>query len=179
MEDGATALLYYESRLARIELDENERPHLDEAVDAECEDEDKIQQEALKREWSGIEALVGREKRLKLIAENIVKHFEARTAPVEGKGMIVCMSRRICVALYDGTKGRRDLLAKRTRDANDPLKLVIVRDMWLTGFDAPSFDKSEGQWFRGLGASRIRTGASARTGQENSAEVCLSPGFTG
>ena len=174
VEDGATVPLYYESRLARIELDENERPHLDEAVDAEFEDEDEIQQEALKRKWSGIEALVGSEKRLKLIAEDIVKHFEARTATLEGKGMIVCMSRRICVALYDalvalrpewhskdddkgalkivmtgsasdpqewqqhiGTKGRRDLLAKRTRDANDPLKLVIVRDMWLTGFDAP------------------------------------------
>ena len=70
-------------------------------MDAEFEDEDEIQQEALKRKWSGIEALVGSEKRLKLIAEDIVKHFEARTATLEGKGMIVCMSRRICVALYD------------------------------------------------------------------------------
>lgn len=174
VQDGATVPLYYESRLARIELDEKERPHLDEAVDAEFEDEDEAEQEAVKRKWSTVEALVGSEKRLRLVAQDIVNHFETRTAILAGKGMIVCMSRRICVALYDaivslrpdwhstdddkgaikivmtgaasdpqewqqhiGTKGRRDLLATRTRDIDDPLKLVIVRDMWLTGFDAP------------------------------------------
>lgn len=175
VEDGATVRIYYESRLARIELDEDEKPRIDAEVAELTEDDALDEQERLKRKWSNVEALVGAEKRLGLIAEDLVRHFEDRLAGMDGKGMIVCMSRRICVALYNeiirlrpawhsdddeqgaikivmtgaasdpkawqqhiGGKARRDLLAKRARDAADPLKLVIVRDMWLTGFDAPS-----------------------------------------
>ena len=174
VEDGATVPIYYESRLARIELDETEKPLLDEEVAELTEDEALDEQERLKRKWATVEALVGSEKRMELIAEDIVRHFEDRVAALDGKAMIVCMSRRICVALYDaitklrpdwhnpddnagtikvvmtgsasdpkgwqqhiGNKARRDGLAKRARNPKDPLKLVIVRDMWLTGFDAP------------------------------------------
>jgi type I restriction enzyme R subunit len=177
VEDGATVPIYYESRLARIELDENERPKIDAEIEEITEDEAQSEQERLKRKWASVEALVGSDKRLALVAEDLVRHFEDRLAALDGKGMIVCMSRRICVALYDaiiklrpewhsdddeagaikvvmtgdaadppswqrhlGTraKARRELLAKRAKDANDPLRLVIVRDMWLTGFDAPA-----------------------------------------
>jgi type I restriction enzyme R subunit len=174
VEDGATVPIYYESRLARIELDEDEKPKLDAEVEALTEDEAEDQQERFKRKWSTVEALVGSDKRLALVAADLVQHFEDRVAGLDGKAMVVCMSRRICVALYDaiiklrpdwhsaddtagtvkivmtgaasdlpewqshiGNKARRDLLAKRARDPKDPLKLVIVRDMWLTGFDAP------------------------------------------
>lgn len=174
VEDGATVPIYYESRLARIELDEDEKPRLDAEVEALTEDEAVTEQEKLKAKWATVEKLVGSEKRLALVAQDLVAHFEDRLAALEGKAMVVCMSRRICVALYDeivklrpdwhstddnagaikivmtgaasdppewqqhiGNKARRDLLAKRARDAGDPLKLVIVRDMWLTGFDAP------------------------------------------
>jgi type I restriction enzyme R subunit len=166
--------IYYESRLARIELDEDEKPRLDAEVEVLTEDEAQAEQEKLKRKWATVEALVGSDKRLALVAKDLVTHFEDRLAALDGKAMVVCMSRRICVALYDeivklrpdwhstddkagavkivmtgaasdppawqqhiGNKVRRDLLAKRARDAKDPLKLVIVRDMWLTGFDAP------------------------------------------
>ena len=177
VEDGATVPIYYESRLARIELDEDEKPKIDAEIAELTEDEAQTEQERLKRKWASVEALVGSEKRLALVAEDLVKHFEDRLAALDGKGMIVCMSRRICVALYDaivklrpqwhsdddenGTikivmtgvasdppawqthigarpKARRELLAKRIKKPDDPLKLVIVRDMWLTGFDAPS-----------------------------------------
>ena len=175
VEDGATVPIYYESRLARIELDEEEKPTLDEEVAELTEDEVEGEQERLKRRWANVEAVVGAEKRLTLIAQDLVEHFENRVVGMDGKAMIVCMSRRICVALYDqivklrpdwhsdddengdikvvmtgaasdpkewqqhiGGKARRELLAKRAKDADDALKLVIVRDMWLTGFDAPS-----------------------------------------
>ena len=175
VEDGATVPIYYESRLARIELDEDERPRIDAEVEALLEDEDEPSAERTKQKWSTIEALVGSDKRLAMIAADLVQHFEDRVAALQGKAMVVCMSRRICVALYDeiiklrpdwhsaddnqgsvkivmtgaasdpvewqqhiGNKARRDLLAKRARDPKDPLRLVIVRDMWLTGFDAPS-----------------------------------------
>ncbi|WP_416799483.1 type I restriction endonuclease subunit R [Ciceribacter azotifigens] len=175
VEDGATVPIYYESRLARIELSEDEKPRIDAEIEELTEDEASSEQERIKRKWSTVEALVGAEKRLKLIAADLVKHFEERVEVMDGKAMVVCMSRRICVALYDeivalrphwhaeddkeglvkvvmtgsasdpqawqphiGTKARRDLLAKRAKDENDSLKLVIVRDMWLTGFDAPS-----------------------------------------
>ena len=175
VEDGATVPIYYESRLARIELPEDERPRIDAEIEELTEDDATTEQERLKRKWATVEALVGSKKRLEMIAADLVQHFEARTAALDGKAMIVCMSRRICVALYNeivalrpdwhsaddeagsikvvmtgsasdpqdwqphiGTKGRRDLLAKRAKDAGDPLRLVIVRDMWLTGFDAPS-----------------------------------------
>jgi type I restriction enzyme R subunit len=176
VEDGATVPIYYESRLARIELDEDEKPKIDAEIAELTEDEAQTEQERLKRKWASVEALVGSEKRLALVAEDLVKHFENRLAALDGKGMIVCMSRRICVALYgtivklrpqwhsdddeNGTikivmtgaasdppawqshigtrpKARRELLAKRIKKPDDPLKLVIVRDMWLTGFDAP------------------------------------------
>ena len=174
VEDGATVPIYYESRLARIELDEDEKPKIDAEVNELTEDDPEVEQERFKRKWSTVEALVGSDKRLALVARDMVTHFEDRVAALDGKAMVVCMSRRICVKLYDeivklrpdwhsaddnagavkivmtgaasdpeewqqhiGNKARRDLLAKRARDAKDPLKLVIVRDMWLTGFDAP------------------------------------------
>ena len=175
VEDGATVPIYYESRLARIELDEDEKPRIDAEIEALLEDEDEPNAERTKQKWSTVEALVGSDKRLALVAADLVQHFEDRVAALHGKAMMVCMSRRICMALYDeiirlrpgwhspddnagsikivmtgaasdpvewqqhiGNKARRDLLAKRARDPQDPLKLVIVRDMWLTGFDAPS-----------------------------------------
>lgn len=174
VEDGATVPIYYESRLARIELDEEEKPKIDAQVNELTEDETEVEQERFKKKWSTVEALVGSDKRLALVAKDLVAHFEDRLAALDGKAMVVCMSRRICVKLYDeivklrpdwhcaddgagavkivmtgaasdpqewqqhiGNKARRDLLAKRARDPKDPLKLVIVRDMWLTGFDAP------------------------------------------
>lgn len=174
VEDGATVPIYYESRLARIELDEDEMPKIDAEVEALTEDDPEVEQERFKKKWSTVEALVGSDKRLDLIAKDMITHLEDRVAALDGKAMMVCMSRRICVQLYDkivelrpewhsiddnagavkivmtgaasdphewqqhiGNKARRDLLAKRARDPKDPLKLVIVRDMWLTGFDAP------------------------------------------
>ena len=174
VEDGATVPIYYESRLARIELDEDEKPKIDAEVDELTEEDSETDQERFKKKWSTVEALVGSDKRLVLVAKDMVSHFEDRVAALDGKAMVVCMSRRICVKLYDeivklrpdwhsaddsagavkivmtgaasdppewqqhiGNKARRDLLAKRARDPQDPLKLVIVRDMWLTGFDAP------------------------------------------
>ncbi|MET4750386.1 type I restriction endonuclease subunit R [Bradyrhizobium sp. RT11b] len=176
VEDGATVPIYYESRLARIELDEDEKPKIDAEIAELTEDEAQTEQDRLKRKWASVEALVGSEKRLALVAEDLVRHYEDRVAALEGKAMIVCMSRRICVALYDAIvrlrpqwhsdddeggaikvvmtgaasdppawqahigkrpKTRRELQAKRAKDPNDALKIVIVRDMWLTGFDAP------------------------------------------
>ncbi|MFM7008353.1 MAG: type I restriction endonuclease subunit R [Betaproteobacteria bacterium] len=174
VEDGATVPIYYESRLARIELDEDEKPKIDAEVNELTEDDSETDQERFKKKWSTVDALVGSDKRLALVAKDMVTHFEDRVAALDGKAMVVCMSRRICVKLYDaivklrpdwhstddaagavkivmtgaasdpqewqqhiGNKARRDLLAKRARDPKDPLKLVIVRDMWLTGFDAP------------------------------------------
>jgi type I restriction enzyme R subunit len=176
VEDGATVPIYYESRLARIELDEDEKPKIDAEIADLTEDEAETEQERLKRKWASVEALVGSEKRLALVAEDLVKHYEDRAAALDGKAMIICMSRRICVALYAAIvklrpqwhsdddeagaikvvmtgaasdppawqahigkrpKARRELLAKRAKNPNDALKIVIVRDMWLTGFDAP------------------------------------------
>ena len=175
VEDGATVPIYYESRLARIELDEDEKPTLDDEVAELTDDEAEGEQERLKRRWANVEAVVGTEKRLRQVARDLVGHFESRVVGMDGKAMIVCMSRRICVALYGeivklrpdwhsdddesgvikivmtgaasdpkhwqcyiGGKARREILAKRIKDPDDALKLVIVRDMWLTGFDAPS-----------------------------------------
>ena len=175
VEDGATVPIYYESRIARIELDEAEKPRIDDEIADLTEEETEGEQERLKRKWANVEAVVGTEKRLAMVARDLVEHFENRVVGMDGKAMIVCMSRRICVALYDemtqlrpewhsdddeggtikvvmtgaasdpkdwqrhiGGKARRELLAKRIKDPDDPLKLVIVRDMWLTGFDAPS-----------------------------------------
>lgn len=175
VEDGATVPIYYESRLARIELNEDEKPAIDAEIQAMVEDDSLTEAEKLKAKWSSVEALVGAEKRLAQVAADLVEHLEHRIEAMGGKAMAVCMSRRICVALYDqivalrpdwhheddrkgaikvvmtgaasdpldwqqhiGNKKRRDDLAKRARDPDDGLKLVLVRDMWLTGFDAPS-----------------------------------------
>ena len=174
VEDGSTVRIYYESRLAKLELDEKEKPHIDQKFEELTEGEESSHKEKLKDTWARMEALVGSQKRLELIAKDIVTHFEQRSAAIEGKAMIVAMSRRICVELYklliklrpqwhstDDTKGAlkiimtgsasdplafqphhrkksaREKLAQRFKDPNDPLKLVIVRDMWLTGFDVP------------------------------------------
>ena len=175
VEDGATVPIYYESRVARIELDDAEKPKLDKEIAELTEVEAEGEQERLKRKWANVEAVVGTKKRLGLVAGAIVEHFENRVVGMDGKAMVVGMSRRICIALYEeivklrpewhsdddasgvvkivmtgaaadpkewqrhiGGKARRELLAKRAKDPDDPLKLVIVRDMWLTGFDAPS-----------------------------------------
>jgi len=174
VEDAATVPIYYESRVARIELDEDEKPKIDAAIEAMLEDEAVTEQEKQKAQWTTVERLVGSEKRLSQVAADLVAHLDKRIEGLPGKAMAVCMSRRICVDLYNeiialrpdwhsddddkgsikivmtgsasdpldwqphiGNKRRRDDLAKRGRKIDDPLKLVIVRDMWLTGFDAP------------------------------------------
>lgn len=174
VEDGATVPIFYESRLARIELNEDEKPLIDAEIEALIEDASLTEAEKMKAKWSAVEALVGADNRLAQVAADMVTHLEARTEAMNGKAMAVCMSRRICVSLYDriialrpewhstdddkgavkivmtgaasdpldwqqhiGTKKRRDELAKRARNPDDPLRLVIVCDMWLTGFDAP------------------------------------------
>jgi type I restriction enzyme R subunit len=173
--DGATVPIYYESRLAKLELKESEKPKIDLDFEEATEGEEVDRKEKLKSKWAQLEAVVGSENRIKLIARDLVEHFENRLAAMDGKAMIVGMSRRICVELYreiialrpkwhgEGdeageikvvmtgsasdppdwqqhirNKSRREALAKRFRNPADPFKIVIVRDMWLTGFDAPS-----------------------------------------
>jgi type I restriction enzyme, R subunit len=173
--DGATVPIYYESRLAKLALDEAERPKIDPGFEEATEGEEVERKEKLKTKWAQLEAVVGAEKRMALVAKDIVDHFEKRLEAMDGKAMIVCMSRRICVELYreivklrpdwvgaDDENGalkvvmtgsasdpadwqqhirnkpRREGLANRFRDPKDSFKVVIVRDMWLTGFDAPS-----------------------------------------
>ena len=175
VEDGATVPIYYESRLAKLALDESEKPRIDPEFEEATEGEEIERKERLKTKWAQLEALVGTEKRLKLIAKDIVTHFETRLEAMDGKAMVVCMSRRICIDLYrelvrlrpdwhhqDDDQGilkvvmtgsasdppdwqphirnkrRREALAKRFRNPSDPFQMVLVRDMWLTGFDAPS-----------------------------------------
>jgi type I restriction enzyme, R subunit len=211
VEDGATVRIFYEGRLAKLALTEEERPKIDDQFEELTEGEEESAKEKLKSKWAALEALVGSEKRIKLIAKDLVEHWEQRLASMDGKAMIVCMSRRICVELYKaiaelrpewagnhnptlerGTlysqtrsamltgevdsatmlaaesqagslrhepiieivmtgsasdpldwqphihpKRVREELATRFKDPKDPLKIVIVRDMWLTGFDAP------------------------------------------
>lgn len=174
VKDGATVRIYYESRLAKVNLDEEGR-RLIADLDRELDEDEEITDKQLeKAKWSRLEAIVGNDKRLKNLANDIVTHFEQRQSAIDGKGMIVAMSRRIAVDLYnqiialrpdwhnedlnkgvikvvmtaassDGpvmqkhhtTKTDREILADRMKDPDDPLKLVIVRDMWLTGFDVP------------------------------------------
>ena len=175
VEDKATVPIYYENRLAKVVLDEDERPRIDPDFEEATEGEEVERKERLKTRWAQLEAIVGAEKRLGLVARDIIKHFENRLEALSGKAMIVCMSRRICVDLYNelarlrpgwhneedegGTmkvvmtgsasdppdwqthirnKARREALANRFRDSGDPFQVVLVRDMWLTGFDAPS-----------------------------------------
>ncbi|MFG0828114.1 type I restriction endonuclease subunit R [Pseudomonas sp. CJQ_7] len=179
-EDGATVAIYYESRLAKLSLKENELPAIDEQVDELAEDEEDDQQARLRSRWAALERVVGAEPRVRSVAADLVKHFEERNqgmvsvGQIPGKAMVVAMSREICVHLYneivalrpdwhdeDPEKGAikiimtgsasdkallrphiysgqlKKRLEKRFKDPLDPLKLVIVRDMWLTGFDAP------------------------------------------
>ena len=175
VEDRATVPIYYEGRLAKLELDESLRPSIDPDFEEATEGEEIERKEKLKTRWAQLEAVVGAEQRVKQIAEDIVSHFEQRLDALYGKAMVVCMSRRICIDLYhelvrlrpdwhddDDAKGsikvvmtgaasdpvdwqphirnkaRREGLAKRFRDPDDSLQVVLVRDMWLTGFDAPS-----------------------------------------
>ena len=174
VEDGATVPIYYESRLARLALDEREKPTIDAGFEEVTEGEEVDRREKLKTKWAQLEAIVGAERRVALVARDIVEHFESRQEAMDGKAMVVCMSRRICIDLYrelvrlrpawhdDDNHGalkvvmtgkaadppdwqphirnkpRREALAKRFRDPADPLRIVLVRDMWLTGFDAPS-----------------------------------------
>ncbi|EFW82708.1 type I restriction endonuclease subunit R [Pseudomonas savastanoi] len=179
-EDGATVAIYYESRLAKLSLKDNELPAIDDQVDELAEDEEDDQQSRLKSRWAALEKVVGAEPRVHSVAADLVKHFEERNQDIvsvgqtPGKAMMVAMSREICVHLYneivalspdwhddDPEKGAikvimtgnasdkallrphiysgqiKKRLEKRFKDPLDPLKLVIVRDMWLTGFDAP------------------------------------------
>jgi len=173
--DGATVPIYYESRLAKLELKETERPKIDPEFEEATEGEEVERKEKLKSRWAQLEAVVGSENRIKLVARDLVEHFENRLATLDGKAMVVCMSRRICVELYREiaalrpewsadadeqgamkvvmtgsatdplpwqqhirNKKRREDLALRFREPKDPFRIVIVRDMWLTGFDAPS-----------------------------------------
>ena len=175
VEDGATVPIYYESRLASLALDKTEKPTIDAGFDEVTEGEEVDRREKLKTKWAQLEAIVGAEKRVALVARDIVEHFDHRREAMDGKAMVVCMSRRICIDLYRelvrlrpewrdnddsrgalkvvmtgrasdppdwqqhiGNKARREALAKRFRDPADPLRMVLVRDMWLTGFDAPS-----------------------------------------
>ena len=175
VEDGATVPIYYESRLAKLALDEDEKPTIDPEFDEATEGEEIERREKLKTKWAQLEAVVGAEKRLKQVAQDIVNHYEQRMEALEGKAMMVCMSRRICIDLYrelvrlrpdwhsdDDDQGavkvvmtgsatdpldwqphirnkpRREALANRFRRHDDPFRIVLVRDMWLTGFDAPS-----------------------------------------
>jgi type I restriction enzyme R subunit len=187
--DKATVPIYYESRVAKLGLNATEIPKIDKEFEEITEGEELSRKERLKTKWAALEALVGNPKRIDLIAEDLVKHYERRLEAMEGKAMIVCMSRRICVEMYNaivklrpewagkpndddlsacgdaqaGTgkvcvakivmtgsaedgpewqqhirnKEKRRKLAARFKDPKDPFKIVIVRDMWLTGFDAP------------------------------------------
>ena len=175
VDDGATVPIYYESRLAKLDLNHGEIAQLSDQVDEVVEDEEDIShREKTKGEWSRLEKLVGATPRLSQVAADLIEHFETRNATMDGKAMIVAMSRDICAHLYneivalrpewhsdDPEKGAikivmtgsasdkpllqphiynkkmKKRLEKRFKDINDPLKLVIVRDMWLTGFDAP------------------------------------------
>ena len=173
--DGATVPIHYESRLARLELDDAQRPTIDPDFEEATEGEELEQRERLKTKWAQLETIVGAPDRVRQIAADIVDHFEQRLGALDGKAMVVCMSRRICVDLYDElvrlrpewrgdndgegaikvvmtgsasdppewqrhvrNKARREGLANRFRDPDDPFRVVLVRDMWLTGFDAPS-----------------------------------------
>jgi type I restriction enzyme R subunit len=175
VEDGATVPIYYESRLAKLSLKADEVPKIDPGFEEATEGEEVDKKERLKSKWAQLEAVVGADKRVDLIAADLVKHWEQRLEDgLEGKAMIVCMSRRICVALYKAiaklrpswhdesddkgvikvimtgsatdpedwqfhirNKPKREILSQRFKDPRDGFKIVIVRDMWLTGFDAP------------------------------------------
>lgn len=176
VDDGATVPIYYESRLAKINLNQAELPHIDEEVEEilDSETADEREKERAKTQWSALEAIVGSDTRLREVAEDLINHYETRSKTQPGKSLVVTMSRDICVRLYDqivalrpdwhsddhmtgaikvvmtaSASDKAELqphhtnrlqkkdLEKRFKDPSDPLKMVIVRDMWLTGFDAP------------------------------------------
>lgn len=174
VDDGATVRIYYESRLAKVHLKPEEAAKLDEEAELIAENEESTAKEKAQTKWTQLEAIVGHRDRLKVVAADVVDHFEKRQEAFEGKGMIVCMSRRIAAELYEEiikirpdwhdkdlkkgaikvvmtssssdpenwqihstTKQDRKTIGERFKDEKDPLRLVIVRDMWLTGFDVP------------------------------------------
>ncbi len=174
VDDGATVRIYYENRLAKIDLKDEEKPRIDTEFEELTESEELTDRQKLKAKWARLEAIVGSEHRIQEIAKDLVNHLEQRISVLNGKAMFVCMSRRICVELYaaivklrpewhsdDDDKGmikvvmtgsssdpldwqmhirskeKRKDIGNRVKDPNDPIKLVLVRDMWLTGFDAP------------------------------------------
>lgn len=174
VDDKATVPIFYESRLAKVHFEEDEKVIIDEQFEELTEGEELNNRQQMRAKWTRLEAIVGNPNRLQKIAEDLVYHFEQRNAVLDGKAMIVCMSRRICVELYDAiikirplwhsddddkgtikvimtgsstdalnmqshirSKSRRKAIGDRLKNPTDPLKLVIVRDMWLTGFDAP------------------------------------------
>ncbi|MEH7593826.1 type I restriction endonuclease subunit R, partial [Bacillus toyonensis] len=175
VEDEATVKIYYENRIIKLETDEEELKKIDDEFEEITEGQEENDREKYKTKWSRLEAVVGSPNRVKKLAYDIVQHYEEKSKTIAGKAMVVCMSRRICVDLYDeivklrpewhsddlekgvvkvvmtgsagdnerlqkhiGGKQRRDTLARRMKDTSDELKIVIVRDMWLTGFDVPS-----------------------------------------
>lgn len=176
VDDGATVPIYYESRLAKLDINEAEMQALNDEVDEVIEDEEDLAaRENTKSKWAALEKLVGSEPRVDQVAQDLVAHFENRINTMPGKAMIVCMSREICVDMYDAivkvkpdwhsadtdkgaikivmtgsasdkeklqphihNKETKKRFEKRFKDVNDPLQIVIVRDMWLTGFDAPN-----------------------------------------
>lgn len=176
VEDEATVKIYYENRVLKLETDDEELKKIDDEFEEITEGQEENEKEKNKSKWSRLEAVVGSPNRIKKLAQDIVSHYEEKSKTIDGKALIVCMSRRICVDLYDaiiklrpdwhsddldkgkikvvitgsageknqrlqnhiGGKHRRDTLAKRMKDNADELKIVIVRDMWLTGFDVPS-----------------------------------------
>ncbi len=175
VEDENTVKIYYENRIIKLEADQEELEKIDDEFEEVTEGQEDFEREKNKEKWSRLEAVVGSPNRIKKLAEDIVNHYEEKSKSIDGKAMVVCMSRRICVELYNeiiklrqdwhsedldkgkikvvmtgsasdnekmqkhlGGKRRRDTLAKRMKDNSDELKIVIVRDMWLTGFDVPS-----------------------------------------
>lgn len=172
--DGSTVSIYYEGRLAKVNFDDAEKVWVDEQFEEVTEGEELSNRQRFKAKWARMEAIVGDDHRIAKIAEDLVNHFDQRCSVLEGKGMIVCMSRRICVELYDAiiklrpnwhneddkmgqlkvimtgsaidpvpwqqhvrNKLKRKAIGERMKNPEDELKLVIVRDMWLTGFDVP------------------------------------------
>ena len=138
VEDGATVPIYYESRLARLAFKDPLLNEVDAQVDELFTEEDDIPaQERAKSRWAALEALVGAQPRIEEVAADLVAHFEQRSRSQTGKAMGVLMSRDICARLYDAIVALRPHWHDDDKDTTDPLKIVLVRDMWLTGFDAP------------------------------------------
>ncbi len=175
VEDEATVRIYYENRIIKLDVDNDELIKIDDEFEEITEGQEDNEKDKNKAVWSRFEAVVGSPTRVKKLAEDIINHYEEKSKTIDGKAMVVCMSRRICAELYDeiikirpdwhsddvnkgkikvvmtgsaadnaklqkhvGGSQRRDTLSKRMKDNSDELKIVLVRDMWLTGFDVPS-----------------------------------------